>query len=151
MPEESTAAEERSSSRTLAARLIACESRGRQAGGSEVPDAFQICEKLRVPLATLMGSTGYHALLSRALTVASREHAWLRTLRLQAAGTLAVPAEAAAPVTPQALAAANAALITTLLELLVAFIGQPLTLRLVREVWPDIPLSNPARYGTQHR
>jgi hypothetical protein len=143
MSEESTDAAERSSSRTLAARLIACEARGRHAGGSEVPDAFQICEKLRAPLATLMGSTGYHALLSRALTIARQEHAWLGTVPVPAEGPLAAPAEAAAPVTPQALAAGSAALLSTLLGLLMTFIGEPLTLHLVREVWPDLPPQPP--------
>ena len=102
-----------------------------------MPDAFQICEKLRAPLATLMGGTGYRALLSRALTIARREHAWLRAVQVQAEGALVLPAEAAAPVTPQALAAGSAALIATLLDLLATFIGELLTVRLVREVWPD--------------
>jgi hypothetical protein len=34
-----------------------------------------------------------------------------------------------------------------LLDLLVAFIGEDLTLRLEREVWPDLPLSEPSRPG----
>ena len=80
MPDENAAAVKRSSLRTFAARLIAREARGRQPGGSETPEAFNICEQLRAPLATLMGSTGYHALLSRALTVARRDDPWLRTV-----------------------------------------------------------------------
>ncbi len=136
MPDEFSPAEQRWSLQTFAARLIRREARSRQPD-SEVPDAFQICEKLRSPLATLMGSTGYHALLSRALAIARRGHAWLHTVQVPAAGPLAVPADAAAPVTPQALAAGSAALIATLLDLLVTFIGEPLTLRLVHEVWPD--------------
>lgn len=137
MPHESAAATERSSLQTFAGRLTSCVARSRAEDGSEVPDAFQICEKLRAPLATLMGGTGYRALLSRALTIARREHAWLRAVQVQAEGALVLPAEAAAPVTPQALAAGSAALIATLLDLLATFIGELLTVRLVREVWPD--------------
>ena len=34
-----------------------------------------------------------------------------------------------------------------LLDLLVAFIGEDLALRRVREVWPDLALSEPSRPG----
>ena len=39
------------------------------------------------------------------------------------------------------------AVIGTLLDLLVRFIGADLTLRLVREVRPDLPLREPSRPG----
>jgi hypothetical protein len=37
------------------------------------------------------------------------------------------------------------AVLGTLLDLLVKFIGEDLTVRLVREVWPDLPLREPGR------
>ena len=137
MPDESAAAKERPSLETFAGLLITHEAQSRQAGGSEAPDAFQIFEKLRAPLATLMGSTGYHALLSRALMVAGREAPWVGNVQVKAGGTLALRA-AAAPATPQDVAAGSTVLVLTLFGLLVAFIGEQLTLRLVREVWPDL-------------
>jgi hypothetical protein len=142
MPDESEPAEQRCSLPTFAARLIACEARTRQTEGSAAEDAFQICEKLRAPLATLMGGTGYRALLSRALTMARREHAWLRAVAVPAEGPLSLPADAA-PAPPGTPAAGSAALISTLLGLLAAFIGHPLTLGLVRGVWPDFPPDDP--------
>jgi hypothetical protein len=35
-------------------------------------------------------------------------------------------------------------LVAQLLSLLVTFIGEPLTIRLVHDVWPDVPVDNPS-------
>ena len=39
------------------------------------------------------------------------------------------------------------ALLGAMLDLLVGFIGEDLTVRLVREVWPDLPDQEPVRPG----
>ena len=47
--------------------------------------------------------------------------------------------------------AADAALLTvltSLIDLLVGFIGEELTLRLVAEIWPDLALPEPIQPGT---
>ena len=38
---------------------------------------------------------------------------------------------------------AGTSIVARLLELLVTFIGEPLTLRLVRDAWPDAPVTEP--------
>ncbi len=138
MPDKVAAASERSSLRTFAVRLIACDARGRVPGDGNVPDAIPVCEKLRPHLTTLMGSTGFHALLSRALTIARKGDAGLRSVQVLTNGSQGVTGETEVPWSPQAMTAGSVVLVGTLLDLLVAFIGEPLTLRLLREVWPDL-------------
>jgi hypothetical protein len=43
---------------------------------------------------------------------------------------------------PEEIAEGSVILLSQLLGLLVAFIGEDLTLRLVREIWPKVPLSD---------
>ncbi len=126
-----------SETRALAERLIVFEVAGRNRGTSQVPGAFPVCEKLRPQLAMLMGSSGFHALISRVLAVAHAEHPWLRTVQVEADGSLG---EAGAIENPEATAKGNVVLVAHLLGLLVAFIGESLTLRMVREVWPKLSL-----------
>ena len=45
-------------------------------------------------------------------------------------------------VDPEELSEGEVVLLAQLLGLLVAFIGEKLTLRLVREVWPQVPLDD---------
>ena len=124
--------------RELAERLVASETRGNKSPELKTPAAFYVFEKLRPYLATLMGSTGFHALLSRALAVANADDARLRTVHVKADGSLGgfeVPAD------PEEMAEASVVLVSQLLGLLVAFIGENLTERMVRELWPKLPLS----------
>jgi hypothetical protein len=50
--------------------------------------------------------------------------------------------ELAAQVDPKEIAEGSIVLVAQLLGLLVAFIGENLTVRLVREVWPKLSLSD---------
>jgi hypothetical protein len=129
-----------SETRALAARLIALELRSRKAGESKGPAAFPVCETLRPQLATLMGSAGFHALLTRALAVARAEDPWLRAVEVEADGSLRARDEAEAMANTKAMTESSVVLVSHLLGLLVAFIGDALTLRMVREVWPKLPL-----------
>ena len=76
--------------RDLAERLIAYESESGAGESVEVgtPAAFHVSEKLRPHLATLMGSAGFRALISRALALASAEVPWLRAVHVKADGSL---------------------------------------------------------------
>ena len=90
-----------------------------------------------------MGNGGFHALLSRALALASAEVPWLRAVHVKADGSLEGLDElASASWTRMRLSRAGVVLLAQLLGLLVAFIGENLTLRLVREVWPKLPLND---------
>ena len=57
--------------RDLAKRLIALEQKGHKSSEARTLVAIHVLEKLRPPLATLMGNAGYRALLSRALELAN--------------------------------------------------------------------------------
>ena len=128
--------------RNLAERLIAHETSGNKSSGTKTPAAYHVFAKLRAPLAALMGSTGFSALLSRALALADAEVVWLRVVHVKADGSLKEPDELAAHVTPEEFAEGRVVLLAQLLGLLVAFIGEYLTLRLAREVWPKLSLDD---------
>ena len=104
--------------------------------------SFHVCEKLRPHLATLMGNEGFRALLSRALAVADEEVPSLRAVHVKADGSLEGLGELQAQVEPEEMAEGSVVLVAQLLALLVAFIGETLTLRMVREVWPKLPQIN---------
>jgi hypothetical protein len=89
-----------------------------------------------------MGNVGFRALLSRALALAHPEAAWLRAVQVKADGSLAGLDIVDVQAGPAGLANGNAVLVAQLLGLLEAFIGENLTLHLVREVWPKLSLNN---------
>jgi hypothetical protein len=127
--------------RDLAERLVAHEMRGK-ASSQKSPTIFQVCEKFRPPLSMLMGNAGFRALLSRALALASEEVEWLRTVRVKADGSLEGINELVPPADARRLSEGRVALLTHLLSLLVAFIGEDLTLRLVSDVWPKLSVKD---------
>jgi hypothetical protein len=129
--------------RNYAKRLIAYEAKQNQSSGKGHPAAFGVCEKLREPLASLSGLNGYRSLLSRALALAGREVRWLRAVHVKADGSLEFPAEMS-ELDQREISDGENALVTQLLGLLLTFIGEPLTLNLVREVWPGAPFYDPA-------
>lgn len=88
-----------------------------------------------------MGSTGFHALLSRALAVARAEAPGLRAVQIKPDGTLAFLDEPGARANPDELAG-GAELVAQLIGLLQAFIGESLTLRMLRNVWPKLSLND---------
>jgi len=129
--------------REFAERLIAHETKGNISSAANPPAAFHVCEKLRPRLVTLMGSGGYRALLSRALTLAKDEIPWLAAVRVKADGSLEGLDEFKAQVDPKEFAEDSVVLLAQLLGLLEAFIGENLTVRLVREVWPKLSFNDP--------
>jgi hypothetical protein len=128
--------------RDFAERLIAYEARGNKSSETNTPAAFLVGEKLRPHLATLMGNVGFRALLSRALALANAEVPWLRAVRVKADGSFEGLDELGAQVDPDEIFEGRVVLLAQLLGLLVAFIGEDLTLRLVREVWPKLSLND---------
>jgi hypothetical protein len=124
---------------SLARRLIAGEPTRAKSAHGEADQTVQACEKLRVPLSNLAGAAGYASLLSRALVLAKRQAPWLGRLHVEVDGALAqsngqVPRELGAAETAQH---GGAILVAELLGLLVTLIGESLTLRLVREAFPN--------------
>jgi len=120
--------------RALAQRLLAFEAASEHA--ADAHEAVRVITKLRVSLTRFAGPEGSASLLRRALTLAGTEVPALRTVKLNPDGSLdgfeaiAIDAVAGRPDVAIAITA-------HLLVLLITFIGYPLTLRLVREAWPD--------------
>lgn len=78
-------------------------------------EALCVFEKLRKPLSVLAGTAAYKALISRAQALARTDDPSGRdTMR-------------------------GERVVAQLLNLLIGFIGYPLTLRIVRDIWPDAP------------
>ena len=128
--------------RRFAESVIALEKRANRSSGATLPAAFYVCGKLRPHLANLMGGTGFAALLSRVLAVASADVPWLRGLQVKADGTLDGWAEIEAQVDPEMGAEGSVVLVAQLLALLAAFIGENLVLRMLHDVWPELSLAD---------
>jgi hypothetical protein len=113
--------------RDFTRRLVAVEATlGEPPGGA----AARVCEKLRTPLARLAGVAGFRSLLSRAIALARAEAPSLAAVRLGDDGTLHGLDDS------EPNRDAGVAVVAQLIGLLVTFIGEPLTLGLVRDAWP---------------
>lgn len=125
--------------REFAGRLIAHERKANRSPPSALPPAFDVCEKLRPHLEMLMGRAGVRAVLGRALALVARERPHFGAVQLQADGSLAAAngRKGDADLRTEG----GVLLVAELLGLLVAFIGEGLTLRMLREAWPKISLS----------
>ena len=126
--------------RSFAERIVAYETRSNKSSKTRSLEGVPVCEKLRPHLVTLVGNNGFRALLSRSLALASAKVPWLRAVQVKADGTLAGPENIQAQADPKQIHEGGVALVAQLLGLLVAFIGENLTVRLVREVFPKVPL-----------
>ena len=118
--------------RALAQQLLILE--GRLQGVAEDPtdEGARVFERLRVALTRFAGSDGVASLVRRALALASADDSALQQVSMRANGSL----EGLEQVSGNAVIA----IVAQFLGLLTTFIGEPLTLRLVRDAWPDATL-----------
>jgi hypothetical protein len=128
--------------RDLARRLLAMEAASQSAADPRVHEGVRVCEKLRVSLTRFAGVDGFTALLRRALALARAEVPALHGTPETAAGSMDGLEKVAAEGGNSGVGGGDAAVAITahLLGLLVTFIGEPLTVRLAREAWPDASL-----------
>jgi hypothetical protein len=124
-------------SRHLVQRLLAYEAAKGENSERAESAAFRVCAKLRRPLITLAGVAGFRSLLSRALTMARAEAPSLSAVQVAADGTLKGLDELASQTDKKQIKDAGAILIAQLLGLLLMFIGEGLTMRLVQDEWPE--------------
>ena len=114
--------------REIAERLVVYET-AQETSGATTPAAAQVCEKLTRLLGKVIGVVGSRTLLARALSIAKRETTALATVSITDKGALeGITGEAAE---------ASPVLVAHLIGLLVTFLGEALTLRLLHDVWPD--------------
>ena len=125
--------------RDLAQRLIAYESAAGKTSEPTKLGPFRVCETLRQPLCTLAGVTGFRSLLSRALTLARAEAPSLSAVQVAADGSLQGLDELEPQIDKDQAREAGVILIAHLIGLLLFFMGEGLTLRLViSEVLPHL-------------
>lgn len=136
--------------RDFARRLIAVEAARDEPPVVGAREAVRVCEKLRLPLARLAGVAGFRSLMSRALALAKAEVSSLAAVQVRADGSLEGLDDAGPDRDAGAVGEGGVVVVAQLLGLLVTFIGEPLTLRLVRDAWPDAPIPAPgAETGEQ--
>ncbi len=127
--------------REIAERLLVFESGKQSSSGANALPAVHVCKKLDRPLSKLVGEMGSRALLARALTLAKREAEVLSPVKVTDDGALEGwngQAESA-----------SSLLVSHWLGLVVTFLGAALTLRLLRDVWPDRTISD-VRFGERN-
>src|SRR5487761_663602 len=125
--------------RDLAQRLIAYESAACKTSEPAKFAAFRVCETLRQPLCALAGVAGFRSLLSRALTLARAEAPSLSALQVAEDGSLQGLDDLELQIDKDLARQAAVILITQLIGLLLFFMGEGLTLRLViSEVLPPL-------------
>jgi hypothetical protein len=128
--------------RRLARRLLSLEAEGDGGGGgsgTQGREAVRVIEKLRGSLTRFAGPEGFASLLRRSLALARAETPALEAVTFNPDGSLD-GLEGLASDTGDGGPEAVVGIVAHLLGLLVTFIGEPLTLRIVREAWPDAPL-----------
>jgi hypothetical protein len=125
--------------RDLAQHLIANEG---AAGNTSEPvefAAFRVCETLRRPVCALAGVDGFRSLLSRALALARAEAPCLSAVQVAADGSLQGLDELGRQIDKDQVREGGVVFIARLLGLLLLFIGETMTSRLVTsEVLPPL-------------
>ena len=142
--------------RRLAQRVLERELEG--TGGGPQPDSEALApaaqsamERLAEPLGRLLGVEGYWGLLRRAVHVARIESPLLQELQVsvEPAGGLDVLHAAVRDADPAVARDALTAVLAHLVWLLVTFIGERLTRRILRDAWPDMQLDDEALISSE--
>jgi hypothetical protein len=117
--------------RELAQRLLAYEVAEAETFLADTQAVCRVCDKLRRPIATLAGAAGFRSLLARALALAKQEAPALGAWEVKEDGSLEGLDDGGAQ--------SGSVLIAQLIGLMITFIGESLTLRLLHDVWLDLP------------
>jgi hypothetical protein len=123
--------------RDFAKLLVAYEARDAGTAGASV-GSFPVLEKLRPHLTAFMGDGGYRALLLRCLALATAEVPLLQSTHVAVDGRLEGFDALETGPDEEAIIEGRLAVVSHLIGLLVAFIGEKLTHQLVWEVWPKL-------------
>ena len=125
--------------RYLARRLLVYEANAGKNTETTGSATMRVYEKLRGNLCVLAGVAGFQALASRALTLASSQVPGLRAVRVAADGKLQGMSELEPPKKADEgrIDEEGVILISSLLGLLLMFLGEALTMNLARNVWPE--------------
>lgn len=132
------------------AQWIICRELGgveRSVSGAEA--AERACRKLGQYLALLVTPVGAEALLSRAKHVVRTDFLFVDHQPIAGVEALTPrPRERTNGVQSGQIQDESSAVLTALIALVVTFIGEDLTTRLVRDVWPELPQHEPTRQSS---
>lgn len=121
----------------LARRLLASEAAADKTSLSKESAVLRVYEKLRRNLCALAGVAGFRSLASRALTLAQADAPSLSAMQVTADGSLQGLGEPESQSEKHQADEGGVILLAQLLGLLITFIGESLTLRLVRDAGLD--------------
>jgi hypothetical protein len=107
--------------------------------GNSAVAAFRVCHTLQPHLAALIGKVGFQSLLARALSLSKSGSSWLHDVQVAPDGSLSMSGEPLTRLSAKEVAEGGVDLIAQLLDLLIAFIGEQLTWRLMHDAWPQLP------------
>lgn len=131
--------------RDLAQQLLDHERGQRDTPVELVPALEGAFRRLHEHMLNLIGRAGFQALLARAAHLSRSEAEWIATITIHVEPVLSlqglaerIESEGSAEVMK-----GLELLLANLIGLLGTFIGEPLTLLLIRRIWPDVPLENP--------
>jgi hypothetical protein len=132
-------APENAALRQLALKVLAQRAGSAADAGALAAAAQRAYDDLALVSAPLIGQVGVDALTGRALHLAQREYPWLVPTREpeQVEGPFAQVIFCLERQDPAIATEAAGAVFATFTGLLVTFIGEPLTTRLLRKAWPD--------------
>jgi hypothetical protein len=123
--------------RDLAQQLLTYEAAADKTSGSTESTMFCVYEKLRRSLCALAGIAGFRSLASRALTLAKAEAPSLSKMQVTPDGSLQRFGEPESQSQGHQEDEAGVILLAEFLALLITFIGETLTLRLLQDAWPE--------------
>jgi hypothetical protein len=129
--------------RALASMLLHGTDRASNGHNSNV-SGFLVCAQLGASLTTLTGAAGFCSLLTRALVLAQADVPWLLRITVQPNGTLIRLDGTVEGIDHAEQVRGEISLVTHLLELLYLFIGETLTLQLVKQACPSLQLAETA-------
>ena len=130
--------------RDLARRLLSYEADASNTSEPVESTTLRVYQKLRQSLGELAGSAGFHSLASRALTMARSEIPSLSAVHVGTDGNLEGMSaiELSVKVEQDRVHEGGVILISCLLGLLLIFLGEALTLSLLRDAWPGAALDD---------
>ena len=137
--------------RDLVRLLLKDEAAADETSGSTESTAFRVYEKLRHHLCALAGVAGFHSLAARALMLSQAKAPSLCAMHVAADGSLQTVREAESESGKRQAREGEVILVSELLGLLHAFIGEALTLRLLQDAWPNAVFDDcDSRDGEKH-
>jgi hypothetical protein len=124
----------------LARRLVEHEAGGRMEATALAEATERACVRLQDRLVPLVGPDGFRIMLTNAIDITRSEHSFLQAIdaRAELDGCFVNLAEAVKGRLPEEALAAVTRLLAEFIGLLGSFVGDALTLRLVRGAWPEI-------------